>query len=400
MKKNLYFISQNLPNSFIGGSAQVNLNLIKELKRNYNIIAINTVKGFYKPSDFLKAKKELKKEKIKFLNINKKTNNVRLKNITIFNFFQANYFNIKRILEIKLFIRKLNIKKDDIILCHGSNTIMACKNLNCIKIALLEDIQDQVQFYRTYLSINRYNFLKRIIKLLMLKIHFRKYHQWLKKITNNYDIIYTHSPFDYLKLKNKINLSVLPVAINFKNSKKKEKKIFNISMFSFSITQDYNGVKLLYQKLLPKLKKNRLMDIVKLNLVMRIPKKNPANIEEIIHNKNINIKQFNKKSLDDTDLLFYPSKYPVGVRSKIIFAFARSWLVATSTTIKKCIPELKDGVNCLMSNNTDLLIDKIIELIQNKKRKKKLLKNSKKVLNNYHTKKAAKKIIKDLKKII
>ena len=77
-------------------------------------------------------------------------------------------------------------------------------------------------------------------------------------------------------------------------------------------------------------------------------------------------------------MLFYPSKYPVGVRSKILHAFSRSWFVATSTTIKKCIPELEDDVNCLMSNNSDILIDKIMYLIKNRKQKNYLLKNGKK----------------------
>ena len=399
MKKNLYFIDQGLPNSFSGGTALLSINLIKELRKNYNIIVINTLKNFYNTKIIPKAEKELRNHKIKFVRIEKESKNIHLKNITIFNFFKPCYFNHERISEIKLFINKLKIKKDDIILCLGSNNIAACENLDAIKIALLEDIQDQVQLYRTYLSINKYNFLKKTIKLLMLKVYFSKYHNWLKKITNNYDLIYTYSPFDYSKIKNKINLSILPCPLDLKNFKKK-KKIFNISMFSSSITQDFNGVRLLHQKLLPNLKKNGLINLVKLNLVMNIPKKIPIDISEILSDKDIHVVEFNKKILDDTDLLFYPSKYPVGVRSKILHAFSRSWFVATSTTIKKCIPELEDDVNCLMSNNSDILIDKIMYLIKNRKQKNYLLKNGKKVLNNYLPYKSAQKIFNDLEKII
>ena len=133
---------------------------------------------------------------------------------------------------------------------------------------------------------------------------------------------------------------------------------------------------------------------------MNIPKKIPIDISEILSDKDIHVVEFNKKILDDTDLLFYPSKYPVGVRSKILHAFSRSWFVATSTTIKKCIPELEDDVNCLMSNNSDILIDKIMYLIKNRKQKNYLLKNGKKVLNNYLPYKSAQKIFNDLEKII
>ena len=114
---------------------------------------------------------------------------------------------------------------------------------------------------------------------------------------------------------------------------------------------------------------------------------------EILSDKDIHVVEFNKKILDDTDLLFYPSKYPVGVRSKILHAFSRSWFVATSTTIKKCIPELEDDVNCLMSNNLDILIDKIMYLIKIRKQKNYLLKNGKKVLNNYLPYKSAQKYL-------
>ena len=83
-----------------------------------------------------------------------------------------------------------------------------------------------------------------------------------------------------------------------------------------------------------------------------------------------------------------------------IYSVNHKPVVATSTTIKKCIPELADDVNCLMSNNIDILIDKIMHLIRNKNQKNYLIKNGKKVLNNYLPNKSAQKIFKDLKKTI
>ncbi len=400
MKKNFYYISESLPNSFSGGTAQLGINLLKELKNYYNVIAVNCMADFYASEDrFLKAKEELKKEKIDYFII--KDNVKRSKHhITFWNFFKTNYYEKEKINEIKSFIEKINITEDSIIFCVGSNTIYACNNINAHKIALFEDIQDQVQIYRTYLSINKFNFFKKIIKILMWKVYFRNYYKWLKNISSNFQIKYTYSPYDYSKLIKKVKVSVIPCPVNVNlESKNIHKKKFNISMFSFAISQDYNGVKLLYSKLLPKLKEKKLLDKVSLNLVMVIPKNIPFEIKKIVNDKNINVKNYGEDILRETDLLFYPSKYPVGVRSKILFAFSRSWFVATSNNIKKCIPELEDFKNCIMSNNINKLVNKILYLIQNEKQCDYIKKNGYNILSRYSPKIGANKIQTDLNNI-
>ena len=403
MKRNLYYISESLPNSFGGGTAQLGINLLRELKKKYNVIAVNSLSNFYASKDrFVKAKNELKKENIKYFHLEKSISRTK-HHLTIWNFFKTNYFDSRKIEEIKLFLKKVKIEENDVILCVGSNSIHACNHINAYKIALFEDVQDQIQIIRTYLSINKYNFIKRVIKILMLKIYFRSYYKFLKKISSNFQIKYTYSPFDQKKLNNKhIMASVLPCPVKVNISKKKInfKKKFNISMFSFSISQDYNGVNLLYKKILPRLKKNNLLDKVSLNLVMLVPKNTPIEIQKIISDENINVKSYNQNILNKTDLLFYPSKYPVGVRSKILFAFSRKWFVATSKTIKKCIPELEDFKNCIMSDNIDNLADKIVHLIKHEKKYQYLKKNGQKVLKNYSPKKGAQIIINDLNQII
>lgn len=397
MKRNFYYISQGLPNSYTGGTALYGINLLRKLKKKFKIKAVSILKSFYQTSSILKAEKELKKEGIKFYKIGSKSKKLVHHKITLLNFFKTNYYDSERIQEIKKFITKVKIKKNDVIFCVGSNAIMGCQNLPATKIALIEDIQDQSQIYRTYLAMNKFNFIKKFIKIFMLKIYFRDYYNWLKKITQNYNLIYTYSPFDFSKLRKKINLSVLSSPMDFKSQRKKKiKKKFNISMFSSSISQDYNGVILFYEKLLPQIKKNNLLKKIKLNLVMSIPKKLPRNIKKIIDDENIHLEKYDNKILNDTDMLFYPSKYPVGVRSKILHGFSRSWIVATSSTIKKCIPELKDNHNCLMSDNIDHLIKKILYYIDNKKKFKHININSRKVLKNYMPDLSAQKILNDL----
>lgn len=402
MKRNLYYISESLPNSFSGGTAQLGINLLKELKKKYKVIAINSLSNFYASKErFEKAKNELNKENIKYYHLKKSINRTK-HHITIWNFFKTNYYDIKKIQQIKKFIKEIKIKKDDVIFCVGSNSINACNDIDAYKIALFEDVQDQIQIIRTFLSINKSNFIKRIIKILMLKIYFRNYYKFLKNISSNYKIKYTYSPFDQIKLsKGGIKASVLPCPVKIKvQNKKKNNKKFNISMFSFAISQDYNGVTLLYKKLLPKLKKSKLLNKVTLNLVMLVPENVPLEIKKIVNDENINIRTYDQNILKKTDLLFYPSKYPVGVRSKILFAFSRKWLVATSSTIKKCIPELEDYKNCIMSNNIDSLVDKIIYLIKNKNKHQFIKKNALNVLKNYSPKKGSQMIIKDINSIL
>ena len=38
MKRNLYYISESLPNSFSGGTAQLGINLLRELKKNIMLL--------------------------------------------------------------------------------------------------------------------------------------------------------------------------------------------------------------------------------------------------------------------------------------------------------------------------------------------------------------------------
>ena len=44
---------------------------------------------------------------------------------------------------------------------------------------------------------------------------------------------------------------------------------------------------------------------------------------KIVSDENINVKNYTQDILNKTDLLFYPSKYPVGVRSKILYVFKK-----------------------------------------------------------------------------
>lgn len=382
--KKLFYISNALPNSITSGSDFIAINMLKMLKKRYKIYAISIASSYCTAQEKINIYRELKKEKIKYYEINKK-NLLKTDAIKLTNFLKRNYSNNRDILVAKNFINQIDIKKKDLIFAFGNSSIEVAGDINCFKIALFEDLQNQVQFYRTFFSIKKYNFLKKIIKLIILKIHYSDYLNWLKKISENFQLRYTFSNYDFRYLKNKLELKVLPIPIkkNKRFKKKIKNKKFNITMLSTNISQDYRGVELLYNKLLPKLKINKLLNKVKLNLVMRVPKKIPINIKKILSNKEINLHKYNEKVIKDTDMLFYPSRYPVGIRTKILFAFTQSWYVATSSDVKKCIPELEDLKNSLLSNDIDKLSEKIINLIKNENKYKYLKKNSLKILDKY-----------------
>ncbi len=382
--KKIFYICHSLPNSMTSGSDFIALNMLKILKKRYRIYAISIGTDYCNKKELPKIYKELKKENIKYYEIKKK-NLLKKENITLRNFFNKDYNNDNDIKSATEFIEAVKIKKNDIIFAFGSSSIEASKKMNCFKIALFEDLQDQVQFYRTFFSFNKFNFLKKIIKLLMLKIHFRGYVKWLDKISKDYNLKYTFSPFDLKYLNKKINIKLLPLPIKSPQNItiKPAKKKFNISMLSTIISQDYKGVTMMYSNLLPKLKNENLLNKVKLNLIMRIPRDIPHEIKNVINDKNIHLHQYNEKIIKDTDMLFYPSKYPVGIRTKILFAFTKSWFVATSNEIKKCIPELQDFKNSLLSNNINDLSEKIVILIKNQNKYTSLKKNSLKLLKKY-----------------
>ena len=385
--KKLFYICHSLPNSMTSGSDFVAFNMLKALKKKYKIHAISLGTNYCKKEELFKIYKQLKKEKIKFYE-NKRKTLFGYDYITLRNFFNKNYINYNDISFASNFLKKIKISKDDIILAFGSSSIEASKDINCFKIALFEDIQDQVQIYRTFFSINKFNFLKKTLKIIMLKIHFRGYVSWLKKISKNYQLKYTFSSYDFLYLNKKIDLKILPLPVNSPQKFKKKliKKKFSISMFSTIISQDYKGVSMLFSNLLPKLKSENLLNKVKLNLIMRVPKNLPPEIKKILDNEHIHLHKYNEKIIKDTDMLFYPSKYPVGIRTKILFAITKSWFVATSLDIKKCIPELEDFKNCIMSNNINILSNKIILIIKNKKKYQFLRKNAFNILKRYSLK--------------
>ena len=108
--KKIFYICHSLPNSMTSGSDFVAINMLKKLKKKYAIHAISIGSNYCSKVELSKIYKELKNEKIKFYEINKK-NLFQNDKITLFNFFIKNYIKTNDVEKAKKFINKFGIKK-------------------------------------------------------------------------------------------------------------------------------------------------------------------------------------------------------------------------------------------------------------------------------------------------
>ena len=391
--KKLFFIYHALPSKFQGGSELVAYNLIEGLSKKF-IVTVVCFSTFKIP---LKAYADLKKLGIKIV-VSTGYNNLNKKE----SFIPKFYLNKDEIVKNQLFIETINIKKKDRLIAIGNIAISSAEKVICKKIAILEDPQALVKIQREKLSINYFNFYKKIPKLIYLKIFYKNFWDFLKTILKSYNKIFWWSKGEALlyqkKIDRKVNFIRCPIKaekINkFKNGK------FTIAMISYSITQDFDGIRILNKFLLSKLKKKNLLKKVNIYLVMNVFHKNlPKDINKILSNENVKLKNFDQKGLlDKIDLLYYPSKFKVGVRSKILFCMAKKILIATNEISKYGIPELKSNFNCLSSNNNFELADQIINIIDKKKKINFLNTNAYNLIKkNYFPKKAIDQIAKSIK---
>ena len=111
--KNFYYISVSLPNNILGGSDLVALNLLKKLKKKFNVTAISLSNIYCNKYQKKSIHHLLKKEKIKFIEFNKNIN-FNKKPLTIKNFLKTNYINNKSVNYAQNFLENLKLKKNDI----------------------------------------------------------------------------------------------------------------------------------------------------------------------------------------------------------------------------------------------------------------------------------------------
>ena len=107
--KKIFYICHSLPNSMTSGSDFVAFNMLKVLKKKYEIHAISLGTNYCKKEELFKIYKQLKKEKIKFYE-NKRKTLFKYDNITLKNFLNLNYLLVQTcVLEIYLDLKLLLI---------------------------------------------------------------------------------------------------------------------------------------------------------------------------------------------------------------------------------------------------------------------------------------------------
>lgn len=386
--KKLFFIYHALPSKFQGGSELAAYNLIKIFSKKYKVTLICFSIGKNPRQSLIDLKKLgievlIKKDHLKYN-----------QNIS---FIPKYFLDEDKISKNQIFLKnKININKKDKLIAMGSISIASAEHILCNKIAIVEDPQPFVKIERERLSINFNNFHKKILKLIYLKVFYINFWNWFKKITKTYNEIHCWSKNEAIsiqkKIKRKVNFIRCPIEVA-KIYKPKNKK-FTIAMISYSITQDFDGIRKMNKYLITVLKKKDLLDKVNIYLIMNIFYKNlPKDIKEIINQKFIHIKNFDQKGLiEKIDLLYYPSNYKVGVRSKILFSMSKKIIVATNKASKYGIPELKNNFNCLMGIDNFDLVNKIVKIIY--KKNKSITSNAYNLIKKaYSPKKIAKNLI-------
>ena len=70
-------------------------------------------------------------------------------------------------------------------------------------------------------------------------------------------------------------------------------------MLGSHVTKDFQGIILLNRFLLPMLKEKKLLNKVKINLIMRTNKKILPEIKNILKNKHLNLCQYTKNNINN-----------------------------------------------------------------------------------------------------
>lgn len=400
--KKICVIYNGLPNSgFGGGSDQALYNLLNGLiKYNCKIYCIGT-KGIRYPKSVYD---DLKRLNIKFTNkkliINKPFASKLQK--TFYQHFNRYFYDGHLSKAGMQFKKKKIFSNFDGIIIFGDENIKYFSGLNKNTVGILSDHYPSIKIERNILNENT-SLIKKKIRDYFLKIYYFNFNKSIIDSCRTLKKVYTFSYKEYLNYKKtkfkKINYLKLPIKI------KKIKKINNIKIKKVALTshyyyQDLTGLYNLYRYIIPKLKQQRTNHLYKFYLIMQFDNKIPTFLKKLINEKNVFKRKFSEKCLNDIDLLLYPNNYSVGVRSKILNAFANKILVYTTIQSKRGIPELKNFNNCILANDYKDLIEKVTKLSTlNIQKISKMQKNAYNLINqNYNYIKISKKIIDTINK--
>lgn len=412
----ILFLTHCLPNLNSHGGAEHSYGLINELKRQHHKISLC---GICEEREFKNFKDDEKLNKIKSLVQSSKVFKIpRRKNIiselirnpfSLFN--PADELILPSILlkkKVELYVKKIN---PDVILIFNFSEAITVMNLNYPKLIFAGDMLHiphitRVKFAKQINPKSKINFRNciRTVGILWMSIFQKKL---MLKILNNANQsgswCYQYSLwFKKRVLTNKHKFyRVTLVDPKKKMIRKKRKKIKILTkLSSFEGTSTLISLNYLFKEVFPILEKK----LHNTNYEIHVIGKGglPQNLKYLEKHNKIIVRGFVKNlnnEINSSDIVLFPNPAEIGLRCRILNAFANygCCIIHKSDTVG--IPEIKNYKNCLVGSNADEISDLVLYAINNKKKKFEIKNNARKTFANYSSKNSIIPIIEDINKL-
>jgi glycosyltransferase involved in cell wall biosynthesis len=128
-------------------------------------------------------------------------------------------------------------------------------------------------------------------------------------------------------------------------------------------TASRQGYRALAETVLPTLDRQLGADAYELHFIGRTPKTLPPELQSISAHRSVHFRGHLpdlESELFATDVLLFPSRYPVGIRTRIVTALAFGCCVVSNDTASLGAPELVDDVNCLLATDEAALTRRLV----------------------------------------
>lgn len=388
MKKKILLALAGLPSKGNHGGAQTCLGIIFGLKEKYDVEILSFMEENLYSDDKLQNEKFLNDNNIKinYINIPNIDQNKLTKFQVIRNFFRP---NIKSWYKWENYTHQanetLNKIKPDIILCYHYEPLSALYKCNYRIIALMGDPTQEL-FKNSFLSKKKENLFVKIIKKLQYLI--------IKSILDRIFILLTEKcekvfffSSQYTNWSNELGVKSYylrtPLYDNFEENRNSENQFTILMIGDLTGTVTKTGLDLFFEKILPDLniiigKDNFQVKIVgRNNLFYKNKYSNFDNVQFLGK-----VEPANKLFLN-SDVLLTPNPLGIGIRVRILTAFAYGCPVVTHNSNTKGIPELEHDYNALISDNSKGLVNCLLRLYKDEKLKTAISLNGKDTFKSF-----------------
>jgi hypothetical protein len=392
MRDKIVLALAGLPSIGNHGGAQTCYGILEALRKQYDIHVISL---YEKSNQYLKDKKK-NEEQLKKLNI--KISYIEIESDSKKSFIEKffilkdlfypnleNYYKWSKYKnKISLILSKINPK---FIICYHYEPLVAIYNLNYKIYAMFGDPTQKLieNFFNRKISDKIfYN----IIYKLQLKILTNILDRLFVKITKKCENVFFFAAH-YVKWSNnlgvKSNYIRTPLYDNFTKTRKTNEKFSILMIGDLSGTVTKSGIDYFFDKIYPKLIKKINPNEFNVNIIGR-----NFNYYKKKYNsfKNVNflgrIEPANKYFLK-SDIILTPNPIDLGIRVRIVTAFAYGCPVITHYSNKKGIPEIKNNFNALVAESSKKITKHIVTIYKNPALKKKISQNGKKTFKKFFT---------------